>query len=153
MNRIVRAITGPQRKFCEGIISGLSGVDAYCAAYPNSSRAAARASAADLLAKASITAEIQRLRDAAQEKAGSAILTLAEKRKWLARLLRVNLSDLSLGQDGDLLHSIAPGKLGDKLTLCDKLAAIKLDNDLAGEGSEAEANDALGGLLERIMTA
>lgn len=149
-------LSGPQRKFCEGIVAGLNQTEAYAAAYPKASRDAARSSAPGLLAKDSIRAEIARMRALADERAGSAVLTLAEKRKWLARLLRVNPATLDTESDGDLLAGvdIEEGRAGSKvkkIRVADKIAAIKLDNDLAGEGSEAEANDALAGLLSRVM--
>jgi hypothetical protein len=34
--------------------------------------------------------------------------------------------------------------------MCDKLRAIELDNDLAGEGSEAEKNDEFAELLREL---
>lgn len=39
-----------------------------------------------------------------------------------------------------------------KLRLPDKLAAIELDNDLAGEGSGSNVNDELAAMLRRCMT-
>jgi phage terminase small subunit len=152
-------LTGPQRKFCEGVVSGLNATRAYCAAYPESSEEAARRSASDLLTKPDIRGEIAELREKAEGMAGSAVLTLAEKRKWLARLLRANVTTLLTDVDGDLLAGMdAEQKRGEgnenieivKLRICDKIAAIKLDNDLAGEGEEAKANDALTALLGRI---
>lgn len=102
-----------------------------------------------LLAKPSIKAEIERLRAKADEKAGSAVLTLAEKKSFIARLLRAKPGQLE--QDSDLWQSIKLSANGIEMRLPDKLAAIKLDNDLSGDGSEAGANDALTALLERVM--
>ena len=142
-------LTGPQRKFCEGVVSGLNGTEAYCAAYPDSSREAARRSASDLLGQADIRAEIAALRAKADEMAGSAVLTLAEKRSFLARVVRARVSQEP--EDSDLWASIKRTEFGTEYKLPDKLGAIKADNDLAGEGSEAAGNDALGALLERVM--
>lgn len=127
-------ITGPQRKFCEAYALDQNGTSAYLSAYPKSTEAAAGVSAHRLLKSAKILAEIARIRRKAEEKAGSAILTLAEKRSKLAGVVRA-----------------ANGQLdGSEVRISDKLAAIKLDNDLAGEGSEAGANDALGELLAKL---
>ena len=142
-------LSGPQRKFCEGIVAGLNGTDAYCRAYPKSSRAASRARAPILLAKDSVQTEITRLRAKADEKAGSAVLTLAEKRSFVARLVRAKVADLP--PDSDLFNSVKRSKDGIEFRLPDKLRAIELDNDLAGDGSEAGANDALSELLNRVM--
>lgn len=142
-------ISGPQAKFCEGIIAGLTATEAYKAAYPRSSAKAAESSASALLRNPKITEEIQRLRDLATEKAGSAVLTLMEKRMFVARLVRAKVGELE--HDSDLWNSIKRTDTGIEYRLPDKLKAIELDNDLAGEGSEAEGKDALAGLLERIM--
>ncbi len=136
-------------KFVEGIISGLNGTDAYSAAYPESSRDAARSSAATLLANPSIQDEIARLRKLAEEKAGGPVLSLAEKRMRIARIVRAKPSEASADNED---CQIQVTKMGPVYVFPDKLAAIKLDNDLSGQGSEATANDALGALLTRIMT-
>lgn len=145
-----RVLTGPQRKFCEGIVSGKTATEAYLAAYPNATPATARKNAARVKANEGVLDEIARLRAAADAAAGSAVLTLAEKRTWLARLVRSNLAGFDTDKDGDLLQSIEPCEFGQKLKLAGKIDAIKLDNDLAGEGSEAGANDALTALLARV---
>lgn len=53
----------------------------------------------------------------------------------------------------DLWESIKRTREGAEYRLPDKLRAIQLDNDLAGEGSEAQANDELAALLGRICGA
>lgn len=143
-------MTGPQQKFCNAYAVDKNGTAAYRAAYPKSSLKAAESGASRMLRRDKVKAEIQRIRDKAQEKAGSAVLTIAEKRMFLARAKRLNLSEFDLSEHGDLVQSIEPGEHGTKYRFVDKLAAIKLDNDLAGEGSEAGANDALQALLGRI---
>jgi hypothetical protein len=142
-------LTGPQQKFCEGVVSGLNGTEAYASAYPRATRSAARAQAARLLTKPSIQQEIARMRNKAEEMAGSAVMTLKEKREFLARLVRSQVGRLP--GDSDLWNSIKTTEIGTEYRLPDKLKAIELDNDLAGEGSEAEGQDALAQLLERVM--
>lgn len=148
-----KMISGPQRKFCEGIVAGLNQTAAYQAAYPRASYGAARAKAAVLAAKDSIKAEIARLRAKADEKAGSAVMTLAEKRAFLARVVRTPIGEIRETSDlcQEKTETVGAESTTVKLRMPDKLAAIKLDNDLAGEGSEAGANDALTELLERVM--
>lgn len=149
-------LSGPQRKFCEGIVRGLNATEAYCAAYPNCSEESARSKASRLATKGNIQAEIERLRAKSDEKAGSAVLSRAEKRTFLARVVRCELGEGM--PDADLIQSIdvEKKKEGDtwvdihKVRVCDKLGAIKLDNDLSGEGSEAEANDELAELLKEL---
>lgn len=150
-------LTGNQRKFCEAYVVALNGTDAYTTAYPRCSRTNARGEASRLLKRPPIVAEIQRLRDEADRCAGSAVLQLVEKRAFLARVVRANGVTLDLAKDGDLIVALdrregtdgADGVL--KIRLADKLAAIKLDNDLAGDGAEAGSSDALGALLSRLM--
>lgn len=125
-------LSGPQRKFCEGVAKGLSGTAAYVLAYPKSSRDAARSSAPDLLAKTSIQAEIDRLRAKAEEKAGSAVLTLVEKRQFLARVVRAQIAQLP--DDSDLFDSVEETKFGRKYKLPSKISAIQADNELCGGG-------------------
>jgi hypothetical protein len=59
--------------------------------------------------------------------AGETVLSLKEKREFLAGVVRLNKDKTQ-----------------------DKLAAIRLDNDLAGEGSEAKGMGALAALLGRV---
>ena len=123
-------LSGPQKTFCDGIVRGLNQTEAYQRAYPKASPDAARKHAPRLVAKGDIKAEIERMRQKAEEKAGSAVLTLAEKRMKLAEITRSNSEETR-----------------------DKLSAIKIDNDLSGDGAEAEGNKALAGLaglVERL---
>jgi phage terminase small subunit len=147
-------LSGPQRVFCEGIVAGMTQTDAYLKAYPHSSPATARRASSALAGKPAVQEEIQQMRKKADEMAGSAVLTLAEKRTWLARLVRANAATLSTDKDGDLLAGLdIEERDGDsrikKLRLADKLAAIKLDNDLSGDGFEAEAHKAIAVTVRR----
>lgn len=147
-------LTGPQFKFCQLYAVSQNGKQAYLEAYPNSSPAAAETSAYALLRKPQVIEEIDRIRKEAREK--GAVLTLAEKRAFIARLVKVNAAELDLKKDGDLLAGIdrvdgSQGEVGVlKLKLSDKLRAIQIDNDLAHEGAQAEGLDAMGQLLERL---
>lgn len=138
-------LTGPQRKFCEGIVSGLNGTEAYVAAYPRSSRISATTHAAQLRKGKKVRGEIARLRAMA---AAWAVLTVVEKRTFLARLVRAQIARLP--EDSELFSSITRGRKGVEFRLGDKLAAIKLDNDLAGVGNEAGVEDALTHLLREL---
>jgi hypothetical protein len=150
-------ISGPRRKFCEGIVSGLSVTEAYRAAYPKTTPDNARKNAAKLTRKDEIKAEIAALRAKGDEKAGSAVLTYAEKRAFCAHVVRCELGEGM--PDADLIQAIEVERRKNgkdwlvihKVKVCGKLDAIKLDNDLAGDGKEAESNDALAQLLERVM--
>jgi hypothetical protein len=144
----MKPLSGPHQKFAEGIAKGLNATEAYCEAYPKSTKAAARRSASDLLTNPDIAREIENIRKAASEVPGSAKLTIAEKRDFIARLVKAKVSEISASSD--LWQSVKQNEFGIEYKLPGKLEAIKLDNDLAGEGSEATAADALAGLLGRI---
>ena len=103
-----------------------------------------------MFAKSAIQAEIARIRAKAELLSGGAVLTLVEKRKFVARLLRSNLSTFDAEVDGDLLQEVSDTEFGKKIKLCGKMEAIKLDNDLAGEGSEAKGNAGIAGLLTKL---
>jgi phage terminase small subunit len=143
-------LSGRQLKFCQLIVTGESATDAYALAYEGCSREAARRNGHRLLTKADIGSEIARLRRKAEEKAGSAFLSYIEKRTFLARILRCR-PQLEPA-DSDLWQSVEIRDGMTKLRLPDKLAAIDADNDLAGQGSEANAHDQLSEMLRRCIT-
>lgn len=142
-------LSGPRRRFCEGIVAGKSATDAYAEAYPRTGRSTARKHASRLMKDEGVKAEIARLRAQADAKAGSAVLTLMEKRMFLARLVRCNLRKLN-EVDGDLFVSVKHTEAGTEYRIGCKLKAIEIDNDLAGEGSEAEGRDAFGEWLASL---
>ncbi|WP_397382822.1 terminase small subunit [Prosthecobacter sp.] len=154
-------LSGPHQKFCEGIVFGLNQTEAYLEAYPNSSAEAARRSASDLLTKPDIQAEISRMRKAAEDKAGSAVMTLAEKRMFLARVVRTPVGEVDPTSDLCQEYHRTRQMVGrgedaeewetEKIKTASKLEAIKIDNDLSGDGAEAEGNKALGGLAALIL--
>lgn len=78
----------------------------------------------------------------------ASLLTIEEKRVFLARIVRARVAELP--EDSDLWISVKRTEKTAEFRLPDKLAAIKADNDLAGEGAEASGGDALAGLLGRI---
>jgi hypothetical protein len=72
------------------------------------------------------------MRKAADEKAGSAVMQCIEKREFPARIDRARVG--LLDHDSDLLQSVKRANGVVELKLPDKLAAIQLDNKLAGDG-------------------
>lgn len=133
-------LSAAHRKFAHAYALEANGTKAYLAAFPKSTPAAARSSAPALLAKDSVKAEIKRVRDAADKKAGSAVLTLIEKRTWLARSFRLNVLKFNAKRDGDLVTGVTESKSGKRLlTFESKLAVMRADDNLAGDGSEANS--------------
>lgn len=124
-------LSGPQRVFCEGIVRGLSATEAYGGAYARSTPESARKSGSRLLGRPEIQAEIQTLRDKADALAGSAVMTLAERRAFLAAIIRTPVSQITA--DSPLAQEMkADGKTTSIKMPC-KLRAIELDAKLAGE--------------------
>lgn len=80
-------------------------------------------------------------REKEDEQTMAAVLTIVEKRKFLARVVRAKLKEEPAESDLWQEVEITGDKVKKKMP--DKLRAIALDNDLAGDGSEAKANDAL----------
>jgi hypothetical protein len=110
-------------------------------AYPNASYATANAAAHRIVARPEVRAEIMRLRAQAQPMAGSAVMTLIEKRSFLARVVRARIA--LLPEDSDLWQSVGRANWGNIYRLPDKLQAIVEDTRLAGLDSEAAGYDSL----------
>ncbi len=141
-------LTGPQQKFAEAYAVDKNGAAAYRAAYPKSTQRAAETSASVLLRKPEVAAEIERIRREAQNAPGGAFLTIEEKRRFAASVVRARPDQA--GADNPLCE-IKMSKAGEYYAFPDKLAAIKLDNDLAVDGAEAGAATALAGALAGII--
>lgn len=141
-------LSGPHQKFCEGIVAGMKAFDAHAAAYPEAKGNAGRKYAYELLAKSEIEAEIARMRALAQEKAGESVMSVMEKRLFLARIVRAQVT--LLPEDSDLWQSIKYTKYWTGYEMPNKLAAIVVDNDLASDGADALVDDSLAQLLTSL---
>lgn len=86
--------------------------------------------------------------EVASERAHGVVLSIAEKREFLARLVRCKVQ--TEPADSDLWNGIKATEHGAEYKLPCKIAAIKQDNDLAGDGEEAKANSALSGLAALV---
>lgn len=147
----MKELSGPQRKFCEGIVSALTQTEAYHAAYPKCSLKQCESKGCRLASIGKIKAEIARLRKEAASLPGSTVLTLAAKREFLARIVGMRGREIDLDKDGDLVNGIRLKEQGEELLLPDKLKAIQIDNDLSGHGAEATGNKALAGIMALAM--
>lgn len=137
-----------ERRFCESVVAGKSGTDAYQAAYPRASRNSAQAKACLLLRRERIIAEIVRLRAEAQTEQGSTLMTLIEKRQYLARVVRSRPA--LLVYESDLWQTISETRYCAIYRVPDKITAIILDNKLAGHGGDNAMQDELSQLLVSI---
>ena len=97
---------------------------------------------------------IRHLRKAAQEhyknNAGAVTLSMAEKLSFLARVVKCRGASLDEEKDGDLINGVEFTEHGRRLKLPDKLAALKLHNDLSVEGAEAGANKAIEIIVKKL---
>lgn len=76
------------------------------------------------------------------------VLSIREKREFLARVMRTPIGEVN--RTSDLCQEFTDTPDSTKYKMPDKLGAIRLDNDLAGEGSEAKGAGALALLLGRL---
>lgn len=141
-------LKAPMLRFCEQVAIGVSASRAYMATHPNASYQTACSAVGRILRRPDVAAEILRLRVQAQQAAGSAVLTLIEKRSFLARVVRAQIA--LLPRDSDLWQSVHHSSHGTFYRLPDKIEAITIDNDLSGDGAEANANDSLTQLLTSL---
>ncbi len=141
-------LTGPQQKFAEAYAVERNAKAAYMLAYPKSKPLAAEANGSRLIRLDKVKVEIERIRREAQNAPGGAFLTIEEKRRFAASVVRARPDQASADNP---LCEIKMSKAGEYYAFPDKLAAIKLDNDLAVDGAEAGAATALAGALAGII--
>lgn len=129
---------------------------AYQAAYPDSKPASAMSNSTRLMRNDKVAAEIAALRATAKEKAGSPVLTLAEKLDFLASIVRTPVGDLHprspLAQEWIEETSEFGSKT--KVKMPCKLRALELHAKLSGELSDkvqVSADDDLKSALSAIV--
>lgn len=110
---------------------GVSATRAYMAAHPNASYKTADGAAYMVLKRPEVEAEILRLQAQAQQADGSAVMSLIEKRSFLARVVRAQIA--LLPRDSDLWESVHDSSWGTFYRLPDKIEAINLDNKLSAD--------------------
>ena len=131
----------------------MPGAEAYrrCVARPGSESKHARGDACRLAHQPHVAQRIAYLRRLAevklQERAEQVALTIAEKRAFLARIVRSKPSEADMDS---ALCELVMTRTGPTAVMPSKLAAMKLDNDLAGDGSEAQGLSALGRLVSKL---
>ena len=104
---------------------------------------AALKAAVELLDRPEIIARLEELRLLAltvpkTEEEASLVLTVEEKRRWLARNVRLDYTKLDMEKDGDLISTIKQTQFGDQIVVHDKHASIRLDNEMTGGGGGYE---------------
>lgn len=106
--------------------------------------------------------EVKRLREAmekeiqAQEMA-AAVLDVHEKRRFLARVVRVKRSEWGNRENEDLIQEWREKQTEDSheitIKIPAKIAAIETDNDLAGHGAKFKAQEKAGNALMDLVLA
>jgi hypothetical protein len=139
------ALVNPKHEafLCEWMKREKSMADCYLATVADPAKklnaSAANSAAMRILARPEVQERMEELRLAIQNAAVSKgeedlVLTVLEKRKWLARSLRVDYNKFDPAKDGDLIQTIRQTQYGPQIVLHDKLAAIRLDNEMTGGG-------------------
>lgn len=92
----------------------------------------------------------KRVEEQLKEEAEDVVMTIVEKRKFLARVVRTAAGELT--EDSDLCQewseSVSEMGSSKKVKMPDKLKAIQIDNDLAGEGENAKLGTAVEALAK-----
>jgi len=120
-------------RFAQLVASGERGAAAYRSCY-RARGASAEVGASRLLRNVKVSRRIAELKEAA---ATGAVMTLHERRVWLARVVRANIFMLDPAKDGDLIQEITSAEgSGGKITRIkfpSKPDCIMLDARLAGD--------------------
>lgn len=149
------------QKFAELHATGIDAGTAYATAYNVPYNRSAISSGKRLATASHIRAKITELRErAAQQSEAECVLTLIEKRKFLARVLRTPVTALDPENKSthDLIKKVSRKMLGTgenaeeiiEVEGYDKIKAITEDTALAGDGAESEGLRALDKLLSNI---
>lgn len=95
-------------------------------------------------------AELRAKADALSE--ASTVLTILEKRQFLARVVRTPVGEIDHSSDLCQERTYIEGQeeTSVKIKMPDKLRAVQLDNDLAVDGAEAGANKAMEIIIRKL---
>lgn len=129
--------------FADAVLAGDTLADAYIkAGFKPKNRKVAESAATRLRHRAEVQEYIESVQASA---ADASVLTLMEKRRFLARIVRTPITNLHPDEekDADLIKSFATttGELSSSMRLekLDPLKAIEIDNKLSGNDPEANA--------------
>lgn len=144
-----------QRKFAELVATGIPAGRAYEQAGYDSRGTDADANAARLIANDKVSRFVQSLRwEAETESKKATILTIQQKREFLARVVQTPIG--TVDEDSDLCQAFKLGESTREIKMPDKLRAIELDSRLAGEFRDSvkiDASDEIVSLLKSIRGA
>lgn len=154
-------MTLKQQIFCQQVAIGETATHAYVHAY-GAKITTARVMASKIITRPHIEAEIQRLRKIAREAADAdVVLSILEKRKWLAGAVRTNVTDLAQKNDKvkPYIKKISLRVIGsgenaseiEEIEGYDKARLIEIDTDLAGDAPPDASILALGNFLQTAI--
>ena len=151
---IMPALKNPKHEaFARNVgIKGMGAAEAYREVY-DCADSTAESEGPRFCKNPQISTRISHFREIAAERAAEKdFLTVEEKRNFLARVVRAHGKKLDFaGADADLIQGVKLDKFGNEmLEIPDKLAAIRIDNDLAVDGAEAEANKAMEIIIRKL---
>jgi hypothetical protein len=146
------------QRYADGILDGLQGREAYRLAFRPSTPKLTIASADTGHKRLKKNQEvINYLRAVRAASATSTVLTVTEKREFLARVVRTDITTLSIdggGKDGDMIKSYSVNESESsrnvRLEKHDPLKAIDLDNRIAGEDPTANLLTELAQALQNL---
>jgi len=158
-----KPLNAKQKNFCKYYVGGMNQQDAYAKAY-KIPKTSARRLASVLRTKLDIETEITRLQKISDDKA---CLTLLEKRKFLALVVRTPISMLAASSLLTEKHETKRITYGwgkdkevhvtEKLHMMSKAKAIELDNRMTGDDAPIEvkitAGESLIDILKKRQTA
>ena len=146
------------QRYADNILAGMSGVESYQRAYaaltPKMTRASADNGHKRLKKNPEVIAYLRAVRTAS---ATSTVLTVIQKREFLARVVRTGITKLSIEGDGendDLVKSYtineSESSRNVRIEKHDPLKAIYLDNRIAGEDPTANLLTELAQALQNL---
>lgn len=162
------ALQEKRQRWAELVATGTNPAKAYATVWVgNQSPDACRRGVSRLSRNASVMEEVSRIRKRVEMEAGGAVMTLLEKRRYLAEIVRTPVGQLSpmspLAQEVKRAKPLATAEQPALFTaeqveatewetvrMPDKLKAIELDAKLAGEFAEDKAATAHAGAADAL---
>jgi len=143
-----RELTGKQKKALQNHAKGMDKGEAYIkAGYKCKSNAVGSAAMVRLLKNVKAKSYLDGLLEQATSEA---VLTIREKREYLASLVRTPVGHVDL--DSPLAQEVQHTEDGTKIKMPDKLRALDLDSKLAGDYAPVEV-EVTNSLLDQIRGA
>ena len=128
-------VSAKEMMVCQGIVDGMSNAQAYLAVFPTcSSVESASSSANRMLKKVKVKEYLEKLKEELHDET---VLSLQEKRKFLASVVRTPLDKVEIDSELCQEHTTKETKYGvdEVIKMPSKLEAIKIDNAMMGHNA------------------